>query len=52
MRRIEPVTNFDLVRHFGVMKKTAITKDIIILAENDRELRRQTSLIPSEEFLQ
>ena len=34
------------------MEKAAISKDIVILAENKGELRRQTSLVPREEFLQ
>jgi hypothetical protein len=34
------------------MQKTAITEDIVILVKNNRKLRRQTSLVPSEEFLQ
>jgi len=34
------------------MQKTAITEDIVILLKNNRKLRRQTSLVPREEFLQ
>ncbi len=34
------------------MKKTAIPDQLVIAAKNDRKLRRQTSLVPREEFLQ
>jgi hypothetical protein len=33
------------------MEKTAITKEILILANDNRKLRRQTSMVPGEEFL-
>jgi hypothetical protein len=34
------------------MKKTAIPNQAVVAAINDRKLRRQTSLVPREEFLQ
>ena len=35
-----------------MVQKAAITEDIVIFAKYNRKLRRQTSLVPSEEFLQ
>jgi len=53
MVRIKPITDLDFICAVEMpMKKTAIPDQLVVAAKNDRELRRQTSLVPREEFLQ
>jgi len=35
-----------------VMEKSAVTQEMVILTKNNCKLRRQTSVVPREEFLE
>ena len=51
--RMKPITDLDFVCAIEMpMKETAITDQLVVSAKNDCELRRQTSLVPGEKFLQ
>jgi hypothetical protein len=51
--RMQPVADFDFVSTLKLsMKKAAITDQKVVSAKNNCELRRQTSFIPGEKFLQ
>jgi hypothetical protein len=50
---MKSVTDFNFVPSIDLLvKETAIANQLIVSAKNDRELRRQTSLVPGEKFLQ
>src|SRR5207245_2849037 len=51
--RMKPITDLDFVCAIEMpMKETAIADQLVVSAKNNRELRRQASLIPGEKFLQ
>jgi hypothetical protein len=50
---MKPIADLDFICPVQMpMKKTAIADQLIAFAGNNRKLRRQTSLVPGEEFLQ
>jgi hypothetical protein len=50
---MKSVTDFNFVPSIDLLvKETAIANQLIVSAKNDRELRRRTSLVPGEKFLQ
>jgi len=50
---MKPITDLHFICPVQMpMKKTAIADQLLAFAGNNRKLRRQTSLVPGEEFLQ
>ena len=50
---MKSVTDFNFVPSIDLLvKETAVANQLIVSAKNDCELRRQTSLVPREKFLQ
>jgi hypothetical protein len=49
---MKSITDLDFVCPVQMpMKKTAIADRLVVSAKNNRELRRQTSLVPGKKFL-
>ncbi len=50
---MKSITDLDFVCPIEMpMKETAIADQLVVSTKNDRELRRQTSLVPGQKFLQ